>query len=116
MKTGQKARELSLPFLANYLTLALTWFATSFAVLCHAESYIFTTIVGAPLGFYPVDGTNRNARFSGKAGQVVIVERSTDLINWVALSTNSLGTTPAPFNDSTSTNLAQRFYRLRLWP
>jgi hypothetical protein len=51
---------------------------------------------------------------SGSSGQVVIVESSTNLVNWQSLITNTLGSGPLYFCDSGCTNLARRFYRLRL--
>ncbi len=50
----------------------------------------------------------------GIAGQVVIIETSTNLANWVTLTTNTLGNTPFIFSDPGSTNFPLRFYRARL--
>jgi hypothetical protein len=47
----------------------------------------------------------------GVAGQNVVIEASTNLVNWVPLATNRLGTDPLYFSDPASTNLSQRFYR-----
>jgi hypothetical protein len=52
----------------------------------------------------------------GSNGQVVVVEASTNLVNWTALVTNTLGFTPLPFYDSDWTNFQQRFYRVKLIP
>ena len=51
---------------------------------------------------------------AGVAGQNVVVESSTDLVNWTALSTNTLGNGPLYFSDPASGNFPQRFYRARL--
>ena len=52
--------------------------------------------------------------FSGIAGQTVIVEASTNFLDWTALSTNMLGSAPLYFGDLTATNYSRRFYRLQL--
>jgi len=47
------------------------------------------------------------------AGQTVIIEASTNLVNWSALSTNTLESGLFLFSDPTSTNFLERFYRAR---
>jgi hypothetical protein len=49
------------------------------------------------------------------AGQSIVIEASTNLLDWTALLTNTPSTESFYFSDDGSTNLAQRFYRLRLW-
>ena len=49
----------------------------------------------------------------GVAGQSVVVETSTNLLNWTALSTNTLTTAPLYFSDPAPTTSPQRFYRIR---
>ena len=51
---------------------------------------------------------------AGVAGQNVVVESSTNLVNWTALATNTLGTGSLYFSDPASGNFPQRFYRARL--
>jgi hypothetical protein len=51
---------------------------------------------------------------AGMAGQIVVIEASTNLVNWLPLVTNRLGAGPLYFGDSDSTNLPVRFYRARL--
>jgi uncharacterized delta-60 repeat protein len=50
----------------------------------------------------------------GMAGQTVVIEASTNLVNWFPLVTNTLGAGPLYFSDPDSTNFAARFYRARL--
>jgi uncharacterized delta-60 repeat protein len=50
------------------------------------------------------------------AGQVVVLESSTNLVNWTALSTNGFTTGPIFFADPDSENFHWRFYRARLLP
>jgi hypothetical protein len=50
----------------------------------------------------------------GVAGQTVIVEASSDLQAWNAISTNILTTAPIYFNDLASSTSPRRFYRFRL--
>jgi uncharacterized delta-60 repeat protein len=52
-------------------------------------------------------------RFSGSAGQVVIVETSANLASWTPVATNTIGATPLYFSEPYSGNFPQRFYRLR---
>ncbi len=52
----------------------------------------------------------------GLAGQVVVVEGSSNLLHWTALSTNTLGSGPLYFSDPAWTEMPWRFYRVRLWP
>ncbi len=55
--------------------------------------------------------------FNGRPGQTNVIEASTDLFSWTAISTNVFPATTCPicpfidFQDSASTNLARRFYR-----
>jgi hypothetical protein len=65
----------------------------------------------ARLGF-----SNRCFGFSlsGAAGNTVIVEGSTNAVDWRPLQTNTLGASPAYFSDPGSVNMARRFYRARL--
>lgn len=52
---------------------------------------------------------------TGATNLTVIVEGATNLTTapWIPLQTNNLASGPSPFNDQQSTNLPQRFYRLR---
>jgi len=52
-------------------------------------------------------------RFSGTAGQVVIVEASANLASWIPVATNTLAATPSYFSEPYSGAFPQRFYRLR---
>jgi len=55
--------------------------------------------------------------FNGRWGQTNVIEASTDLFSWTAISTNAFPATVCPvcpfieFQDPASTNLARRFYR-----
>jgi hypothetical protein len=53
---------------------------------------------------------------AGGSNQVIVVEASTDLVDWTALATNTLGAGPMHFSDPDSTNFQQRFYRAKLVP
>ncbi len=58
--------------------------------------------------------TNGQTRFNitGVAGQVYIIEASTNLTSWSAISTNTAPSATFPFTD-TSTTVPKRFYRVR---
>lgn len=51
---------------------------------------------------------------TGVVGQTVVIEASTDLLNWTALATNLLGVDPCYFSDPGCTSIPARFYRARL--
>ncbi|HSY17616.1 MAG TPA: immunoglobulin domain-containing protein [Candidatus Acidoferrales bacterium] len=51
---------------------------------------------------------------SGAFGQTVVVDGSTNLIDWYPLFTNTVGNAPFYFSDPTSTNFYSQFYRARL--
>jgi hypothetical protein len=61
---------------------------------------------------------NANGRFKlrleGEAGQTLVIEASSDLRNWVPLSTNTLKGVTLEFDDPDSGSLSSRFYRARL--
>ena len=52
-------------------------------------------------------------KFSGSAGQVVVVETSTNLPTWTPVATNTLAATPLYYSEPYSGNFPRRFYRLR---
>jgi hypothetical protein len=51
---------------------------------------------------------------AGYPNQVVVVEDSTNLSNWLPLMTNTLGLAPFSFNDPKWMSFPERFYRARL--
>ncbi len=62
--------------------------------------------------------TNRSGEFgfevSGGALQRVVVEGSTNLMNWVPLQTNLMGNASLSFSDPSAPSFPQRFYRVML--
>ena len=52
---------------------------------------------------------------SGRVGQVVIIEGSTNLINWTGLRTNHLPSESTSFADPNSGKIPTQFYRIRLF-
>ncbi len=87
-----------------------TWFVEQRMDLGSTEPPRILTDDGV-LGF-----TNRQFGFHVQAlpNQVVVVEGSSDFVNWSALETNTHGAAPVFFRDPASTNLPLRFYRARL--
>ena len=68
---------------------------------------------GASFGFT----TNQSGfgfNVSGTAGQTIVVDGSTNLVDWTPLITNIANGIPINFLDPTSTNFPGRFYRARL--
>ena len=56
--------------------------------------------------------SNRSGfNITGQSNQVVLVEASSDLLNWSPLVTNTLSGHPFPFTDPTSATQPRRFYR-----
>jgi uncharacterized delta-60 repeat protein len=53
-------------------------------------------------------------QLTGQSNQVVVIETSTNLMNWLSLATNTLGSSLLPFTDPTPAALRTRFYRARL--
>jgi hypothetical protein len=58
-------------------------------------------------------GGQFNLNLVGEPGRTVVIEASTNLVNWTALATNLLGESPCCFSDPGSTNFPARFYRAR---
>lgn len=59
--------------------------------------------------------TNRfGFNVSGAAGQVIVVEMSTNLLDWNALATNTVGSDPYYVSDPVLPEVQKRFYRVRL--
>ncbi len=91
-----------------------TWFVESDLQVPSAASPPPVILVNDPsFGF----SSNRfGFEFSGTAGQVVIVETSTNLASWTSVATNTLAATPSYFSDPYSGSFPQKFYRLRVGP
>jgi sugar lactone lactonase YvrE len=51
--------------------------------------------------------------FAGPMGNTVMVETSSDLLNWQPVWTNTVSSRPEPFSDSKTLASPQRFYRAR---
>jgi hypothetical protein len=77
------------------------------------------TAVAAPPSILLNDGSfgvrSNHFGFNLRAGpgQVVVVETSTDLVNWTDLATNTVGASPFYFRDPAPPDSACRFYRAR---
>ena len=67
----------------------------------------------APGGSASFQSNRFTFNLAAVAGQTVIIEASTNLVNWSALSTNTLESGLFLFSDPTSTNFLERFYRAR---
>lgn len=55
-------------------------------------------------------------QMSGHAGQLVLIQSSTDLVHWTTLATNTLGSVAQVFAIPSSPNSPAGYYRLKLWP
>jgi len=62
-------------------------------------------------------GTNGfGFNLSAAAGQTIVVEASTNLLNWAPLATNLMGSGPFYFSGPATGAFPARFYRARLGP
>lgn len=50
-----------------------------------------------------------------RTGQVVVVQVSTNLVNWTSIRTNTIGSSPAEFDPHVG-GQPKGFYRFKLWP
>jgi uncharacterized delta-60 repeat protein len=87
--------------------------------LGNASGWFVETVLRQPLAIsdilYSANG-QFGFRAEGAAGQVVVIEASTDLRTWTPLQTNTLGAAPLSFSDPQAALSPTRFYRLRSGP
>ena len=72
---------------------------------------------GTNFGFTTNQSGNQSGfgfNLSGTVSQTIVVDGSTNMLDWTPLFTNTVGTNSVYFFDPTSTNLPGRFYRARL--
>jgi hypothetical protein len=80
-----------------------------------------TIMVGAPApqiggsGSVGVQSNKFSFTISGVANQTIVVEASTNLVNWLPIWTNRLSGTSTNFTDSQTTNYPRRFYHVQSW-
>jgi sugar lactone lactonase YvrE len=127
--TNNRIREVQL---AGYPTLALTnvtasnagsytvVIASPYGSVTSAVATLTVTIPQTPPQIMAGDGsfgfvTNQfGFKISGATGQTIVVDGSTDLVNWTPLCTNTAGGNPFYFCDPCWSNFPGRFYRARL--
>ena len=85
----------------------------------NSSGWFVETVLGPPLAIsdilYSANG-QFGFRAGGPAGQVVVIEASTNLRSWTPLQTNTLGAAPLSFSDPQAAIFRSRFYRLRSGP
>jgi len=84
-----------------------------------SSSWFVETVLRQPLAISEMlYSANGQFGFSvgGPAGQVVVIEASTNLRAWTPLQTNTLGAAPLSFSDPQTALFLTRFYRLRSGP
>jgi uncharacterized delta-60 repeat protein len=84
-----------------------------------SSSWFVETVLRQPLAISDIlYSANGQFGFSagGPAGQVVVIEASTDLRTWRPLQTNTLGAASVSFTDLKAALFPTRFYRLRSVP
>ncbi len=85
----------------------------------NASGWFVETVLRQPLAISDIlYSANGQFGFSagGPAGQVVVIEASTDLRTWTPLQTKTLGAAPLSFSDPETALFSTRFYRLRSGP
>ncbi|MDB6024183.1 MAG: hypothetical protein JWM68_406 [Verrucomicrobiales bacterium] len=55
-------------------------------------------------------------KVNGQIGMKFVIERSTNLVQWTALLTNTLASTNFNFSDTPASSASQRFYRTQILP
>ena len=55
-------------------------------------------------------------RFAGTSGQRYVIQRSDDLIGWLDVQTNTMGSNPVDISVRWETNTHRRFFRVFGWP
>ena len=122
-KIGQAGRKLLLQAssdLKHWFTLRACQLTNAPLGFVHPESplypqrfYRLRAAEGVALMEQPrCLGGQFNLNLVGEPGRTVVIEASTNLVNWMALATNLLGSDPIPFTDPESSQFGQRFYRL----
>jgi hypothetical protein len=83
-----------------------------------AEAFlILPAIVSTDGNFgFTTDGSLFGFDVSGGPGETVIVQGSSDMVNWVPLQTNLMSNSVWYFSDSSAGNVTQRYYRAELVP
>jgi len=77
------------------------------AITIHVVTAATTTLGGTQL----LSGTNFQFSYAATIGLTYVVQRSSDLMNWTSIATNTATTNPVLFQDTTAT-ATQRFYRV----
>ena len=65
-------------------------------------------------GSFGFQGNHFGFNVTASIGNVVVVQGSTNMVNWLNLSTNTVGLGKFYFSDSFYTNYQVRFYRAKL--
>jgi hypothetical protein len=82
----------------------------------NGSGWFVETVLRQPLAISDLH-YSANGRFGfragGPAGQIVVIEASTNLRTWTPLQTNTLGAAPLSFTDLQAALFRTRFYRLR---
>ncbi len=118
---GAAASTLSLPVVTtNSAGSYSVVVANGLGSVTSAVAVLTVTVASTPPQIITSDGffgflTNQfGFNVSGTTGQSIVVDGSTDLVNWTPLCTNAAGGNPFYFCDPCWTNFPGRFYRARV--
>jgi hypothetical protein len=67
-------------------------------------------------GWFGIVSNRFGFNVSGGGNQMAVVEATTNLLNWTAVSTNALDNGTLYFSDPDYGATPRRFYRARVWP
>lgn len=73
-------------------------------------------LVPVPQLIFSANGSQANLALSGFANQRQIIQVSSNLVNWTAVTTNSSGTNFFQFAENNPSQFQRRFYRARVIP
>lgn len=107
----------------TYMVRAIKWESSPSGSYYNASQGVFVTATVSPPPNTPVNLSNArlqsgqcNFQCTGQAGQRFVIERSTNLVQWAAIATNTLTGSSLNFTDATPMNSGQRYYRTKTLP
>jgi hypothetical protein len=100
----------------NSLTLRANAFASGYtnSVATNGVFVVLPGVVFTTPGF--LTNGSFQVQIAGPTGKTYVLQASTNLLNWVSISTSTPSLTPFTVNDPNATNFSYRFYRATLLP
>jgi len=100
-----------------YLYGTTGWGSTYGKIVFPGTGVLPTVLLNPPInaGNISVETNGFTFLIPGSSNQVVVIEASTNFVNWLPLQTNAPTAMPVNFTDSQWMNYPQRFYRVRYY-